>query len=161
MRCPPPRPLIGGAYAALRCRLERRGGPVNWNFGTVFESVADTIPDRTALVRGERRRTWREFDERASRLAAALGAIGLGPDSKVAFYLYNSNEYVETLLACFKLRAVPANVNYRYTEEELAYLLENSDAEAIVFHGSLGERVRAVRNEAPRLRAAVQVDDGS
>ncbi|HYX11452.1 MAG TPA: AMP-binding protein, partial [Candidatus Acidoferrum sp.] len=101
------------------------------------------------------------FDERASRLAGAFRALGLGPDSKVAFYLYNSNEYLETLFATFKLRAVPANVNYRYTSDELAYLLENSDAEVVVFHGSLGERVDAVRNPELKVRAAVQVDDGS
>ena len=115
----------------------------------------------SALVHGGRRRTWAELDERAARLAAALHELGLGPDSKVAFYLYNSSVYLETLLACFKLRAVPANVNYRYTEQELAYLLENSDAEAVVFHGSLGGRVGAVREQAPKLRAAVQVDDGT
>jgi fatty-acyl-CoA synthase len=134
---------------------------MDWNFGTVFESVADEIPDHPALVQGERRRTWREFDERAARLAAALRDQGVGPGSKVAFYLYNSNEYLETLFACFKLRAVPANVNYRYTADELAYLLDNSDAEALVFHGSLGGRVDAVRDPDLRLRAAVQVDDGS
>jgi 3-oxocholest-4-en-26-oate---CoA ligase len=134
---------------------------VNWNFGTVFESVADAIPDSPALVQDERRRTWREFDERAARLAAAFRALGLGPDSKVAFYLYNCNEYLEALLATFKLRAVPANVNYRYTADELAYLLENSDAEVVVFHGSLGDRVDAVRDSKLKVRAAVQVDDGS
>jgi 3-oxocholest-4-en-26-oate---CoA ligase len=134
---------------------------MNWNFGTVFESVADAIPEHTALVQDDRRRSWREFDERAARLAAALRDLGLGPDSKVAFYLYNSNEYLETLFATFKLRAVPANVNYRYTEQELAYLLDNSDAEVVVFHGSLGERVGRVHDQAPKLRAAVQVGDGT
>ena len=134
---------------------------MNWNFGTVFESVADAIPEHTALVQDGRRRTWREFDERAARLAAALRDLGLGPDSKIAFYLYNCNEYLEALLATFKLRAVPANVNYRYTADELAYQLENSDAEAVVFHGSLGERVDAVRDPGLKVRAAVQVDDGS
>jgi acyl-CoA synthetase (AMP-forming)/AMP-acid ligase II len=134
---------------------------MNWNFGTIFESVADAIPEHTALVQNGRRRTWREFDERAARLAAALRDLGLGPDSKVAFYLYNCNEYLETLLATFKMRAVPANVNYRYTEEELAYLLENSDAEVVVFHGSLGKQVDAVRDPKLKVRAAVQVDDGS
>jgi fatty-acyl-CoA synthase len=134
---------------------------MDWNFGTVFESVADAIPDSPALVQDERRRTWREFDERAARLAAAFRALGLGPDSKVAFYLYNCNEYLETLFATFKLRAVPANVNYRYTADELAYLLDNSDAEVVVFHGSLGDRVDAVRDPKLKVRAAVQVDDGS
>ena len=134
---------------------------MDWNFATVFESVADAIPDSPALVQDDRRRTWHEFDERAARLAAAFRALGLGPDSKVAFYLYNSNEYLETLFATFKLRAVPANVNYRYTADELAYLLDNSDAEVVVFHGSLGDRVDAVRDPNLKVRAAVQVDDGS
>ena len=134
---------------------------MNWNFGTIFESVADAIPDSPALVQDERRRTWRELDERAARLAAAFRALGVGPGSKVAFYLYNCNEYLETLFATFKLRTVPANVNYRYTADELAYLLENSDAEVVVFHGSLGDRVDAVRDSKLKVRAAVQVDDGS
>jgi fatty-acyl-CoA synthase len=134
---------------------------MDWNFGTAFESVADAVPEGIAVVHGDRRRTWAELDDRAARLASALRELGLGADSKVAFYLYNSSEYVEALLACFKLRAVSANVNYRYTEQELAYLLENSDAEAVVFHGSLGKQVGAVRDQAPKLRAAVQVDDGA
>src|SRR5437867_712518 len=98
-RCASPSASNNGTSTAAG---RRQGGSVNWNFGTVFESVADAIPDHTALVQGERRRTWREFDERASRLAGAFRALGLGPDSKVAFYLYNSNEYLETLFATFK-----------------------------------------------------------
>ena len=134
---------------------------MDWNFGTILEAVADELTDRTALVQGERRRTWGELDDRAARLAGGLSELGLGPDSKVASYLYNSNEYVEGLDATFKLRGVPVNVNYRYLEDELAYLLENSDAEALLFHGSLAEHVAKVRDRLPRLKAAIQVDDGS
>jgi 3-oxocholest-4-en-26-oate---CoA ligase len=134
---------------------------MDWNLATVFESVCDSLPDRTALVQGERRRTWAEFDDRAGRLAAAFRDLGLGRDSKVASYLYNSNEYLEGLYATLKLRAVPVNVNYRYLEDELAYLLDDSDAEVVMFHGSLAEQVGAVRARASRLRAVVQVDDGS
>jgi fatty-acyl-CoA synthase len=134
---------------------------MNWQFADVLEAVADAVPDRPALVQGERRSTWREFDDRAARLAAAFRALGLQPDSKVAFYLYNSSEYLEGLVACFKARAVHANVNYRYLEDELAYLLDNADAEVVLFHGALAEHVEAVREKLPKLRAAVQVDDGS
>jgi len=134
---------------------------VSFDFASVFESVADALPDRVALVRGDRRHTWGEFDDRSARLAGALSELGLGPDSKVASYLYNSNEYVEGLQATFKMRGVPVNVNYRYLEDELAYLLDNSDAEVVLFHGSLAEQVDAVRGRLPRLKAAVQVDDGS
>ena len=134
---------------------------MDWNLATVLESVCDALPDRTALVQGERRRTWTELDDRAARLAAAFRDLGLGPDSKVASYLYNSNEYLEGLYAALKCRAVPVNVNYRYLEDELAYLLDDSDAEVVVFHGSLAEQVGAVRDRVPKLRAVVQVDDGS
>lgn len=133
---------------------------MDWNFASIFESVGDALPDQTALIQGSRIRTWREVDDRASRLAGALRAAGLGADSKVASYLYNSNEYVEGLLGTFKLRAVPVNVNYRYLEEELVYLLDNSDAEALLFHGSLSEQVAKIVGRAPKLRLLIQVDDG-
>ena len=134
---------------------------MDWNFASIYESVADALPDQTALIQGQRTRTWRELDNRSARFAAGLKAAGLRPDSKVASYLYNSNEYVEGLLGTFKLRAVPVNVNYRYLEAELVYLLDNSDAEALLFHGSLSEHVAKVAGRAPKLKLLVQVDDGA
>ena len=134
---------------------------MDWNLATAFESVCDALPERVALIQGDCRRTWQEFDERAARVAAAFEAAGLGPDSKVASYLYNSNEYTEALYGTFKLRAVPVNVNYRYLEDELVYLLDNSDAEVLLFHGSLGDQVAKVRDRAPHVKLWVQVDDGS
>ena len=89
------------------------------HFATVWETIADAIPDEVALVHGDVRRTWREYDERAARLASAFTGAGLGPDSKIGIYLYNGNEYLETQYAGFKLRGVPVNVNYRYLDDEL------------------------------------------
>jgi fatty-acyl-CoA synthase len=132
-----------------------------WNLATCWEVIADAQPDRPALVHGAQRVTWREFDDRASRLAAAFRSLGLGVDSKVALYLYNGNEYLEATTAAFKLRAAHVNVNYRYLEDELAYLVDNSDAEILLFHGALGEHVAKVRDRLPQLRAVVQVDDGT
>ena len=86
-------------------------------------------------------------------------AAGLGPDSKIGIYLYNGNEYLETQYAGFKLRGVPVNVNYRYLDDELWYLLDNADAEAIVFHASLGDRVARVAPRLPKLKLLVEVDD--
>jgi fatty-acyl-CoA synthase len=133
----------------------------SWNIASVWESVADALPDRDALVQGDRRRTWAELDDRAARLAAALADLGVTTDAKVAFYLHNGIEYLEATFAVFKLRAVHVNVNYRYAEDELAYLLENSDAEVLLFDGALADRVAAVRADCPKLRAVIQVDDGS
>jgi len=133
---------------------------VELHFATLWEAIADSVGDRDALVTGDVRRTWSEYDDRAARLAAAFAAAGLGPDSKIGLYLYNGNEYLETQFAAFKGRHVPVNVNYRYLDDELLYLLENSDAEALVFHTSLGDRVARVMDRAPKVKCWVEVDDG-
>lgn len=130
----------------------------DWNLASVWESISDAIPTRPALIQGDRRRTWAEFDDRAARLATGLG---INPGAKVAFYLYNSNEYTEALFATIKARGVHVNVNYRYTEDELAYILENSDAEVLIFHGVLAKQVAKVKEQATGLRTLIQVDDGS
>ncbi|MEQ9059809.1 MAG: acyl-CoA synthetase [Gammaproteobacteria bacterium] len=130
------------------------------NFAKLWEAVADTVPDQVAVVQGARRYTWREYEARAARLAAAFAAAGLGPGAKVGMYLYNSPEYCETNFAALKMRAVPVNVNYRYLDEELAYLLDNADAEAVVFHTSLGDRIARVAPHLARLKLLVAVDDG-
>jgi 3-oxocholest-4-en-26-oate---CoA ligase len=130
------------------------------HFATVWESIADAIPDETAVVHGARRYTWRDYDERAARIAAAFDAAGLGPDSKIGLFMYNCPEYLESQYAAFKMRGVAVNVNYRYLDEELWYLLDNSDAEAIVFHSSLGDRVARVVDRLQKLKLLIEVPDG-
>lgn len=127
------------------------------NMGDMWEAVADALGDEVAQIHGERQQTFREFEQRAARLAGALYAHGIRPGAKVALYVYNAVEYLETCFAAFKLRAVPVNVNYRYLADELHYLLDNSDAEALVFHGALAERVQAVRERLPKLRTLIQL----
>lgn len=131
------------------------------HFATVWESIVDEIGDSPAIVHGPTRRTWSEFDERSARLAAAFVDAGLRPDSKIGLYLYNSAEYLEAQYAGFKMRGVPININYRYLDEELWYLLDNGDAEALVFHSSLGDRVARVIARAPKLKLLIEVDDGA
>jgi acyl-CoA synthetase (AMP-forming)/AMP-acid ligase II len=130
------------------------------HYATIWESIADTIPTATAVVHGATIRTWGQYDERAARLAAAYNAAGLGHDSKVGLYMYNGNEYLEAQYGAFKVRGVPINVNYRYLDDELWYLLDNADAEALVFHSSLGDRVAQVTERLPKLKLLIEVDDG-
>jgi acyl-CoA synthetase (AMP-forming)/AMP-acid ligase II len=129
------------------------------HFATIWESIADATPEAPAITHGDTTRTWSEYDDRAARIAAALTAAGLGPDSKIGLYLYNCNEYMETQYGVFKMRGVGVNVNYRYLDEELWYLLDNSDAEALVFHASLGDRVAKVVDRLPKLKLLIEVDD--
>jgi fatty-acyl-CoA synthase len=127
------------------------------NFGDLFEGVAAAFPDRTAMVFGDLRRSWREFDERSNRLARVLAGFGLQPDSKVAFYLRNSPAYVELFAACAKGRFVHANVNYRYVDNELYYLLDNADAEVVAYDAEFRPHVEALRDRLPRVKGFLEV----
>ena len=106
--------------------------PKSFNFADVWEMAADALGDRLALVCGDQRRTYGELEERANRLAHHLVGRGVGPGDHVGLYLENCPEYLEAMLACFKVRAVPINVNYRYVATELRYLLDNSDAVGVL-----------------------------
>ena len=108
--------------------------PGSYNFADVWEMAADALGDRLALVVGEQRRTYADLEERANRLAHHLVGHGVGPGDHVGLYLENCAEYLEAMIACFKLRAVPINVNYRYVAGELRYLLDNCDAVGVL-HG--------------------------
>ncbi|EAW41412.1 acyl-CoA synthase [marine gamma proteobacterium HTCC2080] len=130
------------------------------HFSAIWESVADAVPEHIALIQGERRITWRDYESRSARLAQGLMEAGLGKHAKVGMYLYNSPEYAETNFAALKIGGVPINVNYRYLDEELFYLLENADVEALVFHRSLGNRVARICHRLPQLKIMISVDDG-
>ena len=92
------------------------------HFSLIWESVADAVPEHAALIQGERRISWRDYEDRAARLAQGLIDAGLKQHSKVGMYLYNSPEYAETNFAAMKIGGVPINVNYRYLDDELHYL---------------------------------------
>lgn len=131
------------------------------SWATIWEALADAQPDHTAVVIGGREVTWRDYDHRAAQLAGALSARGVGSGTRVAQLMFNCPEYMESVYAAFKLRASPANVNYRYKAPEIAYICDNADAEVLVFHGSLGARVAEAVPMMPSVRVLLQVDDGT
>ena len=132
-----------------------------FNLADLFEAVVDGIGEREALVCGDRRLTFAQIEERANRLAHHLAGAGVKPGEHVGLYLYNGTEYVEAMLACLKVRAVPINVNYRYVEAELRYLFDNADLVGLVHQREFSPRIAAVRDDVPGLRTLVYVDDAS
>ena len=128
-----------------------------WNYADIWESIAGAIPHYPALIKGERVVSWAEFDARANALARRLLDLGLKRESKVAAYLYNGPEYLETYYAAFKAGFAPVNTNYRYVADELVYLFENSDAEAVVFGAAFTATVEAIRGRLPKVRAWIAV----
>jgi 3-oxocholest-4-en-26-oate---CoA ligase len=141
---------------------------VRLHFADLFEAVAEQFPAVEALVHtgakghaggGRLAFTWEEYDLAAARLAGFLHDHGVGQDSRVALFLHNSPWYLIAQFAVFKQRGVPVNVNYRYLADELAYVVDNADAEVVFYSGSLADRVEAARSRCPGVRAWVQVDD--
>ena len=134
---------------------------MSMQFANVWERVSDTVGDEIALINGEDKLTWAFFDSKAAKIATILEEHGLKSDSKVGIYLHNSNEYLEVQYGVFKIEGVPINVNYRYKENELVYLLDNSDAEAVFFQGCYAERISAIKEQLPKVKVYIQIDDGT
>ena len=134
---------------------------MHFNLADLYECVADHVGEREAIVYGDRRLSFAEVDRRATRLAHHLQANGIGAGDRVGLYLYNCNEYIEASLAAFKLRATPVNINFRYVEDELRYLFDDSGIKALIFHRAFAPRVAAVAPTLPALRTLVYVDDDS
>ncbi len=140
----------------------------------VFETVAAVVPDRVALSQGKRRQTYAETAERSRRLASYLYAQGLGASTErvdlaghesgqdhIALLLYNSPEYVEGMLGGYRARTAPFNVNYRYVGHELAYVLRDASARAVIFHSAFAPVLASVLDQLDGTPVLLQVDDGS
>jgi acyl-CoA synthetase (AMP-forming)/AMP-acid ligase II len=139
----------------------------------ILDSIAGAVPERTAIVCQGKRWTFAEFADRSNRLANALLELGYGCHTErgdlqdwesgqdlLAVYLHNSNEYLEAMFGAFKARLAPFNVNYRYVEEELVYLLNNAKVRVIVYQRSFGEKLAAIRDQVPSLSCFIEIDDG-
>src|SRR5215207_6471787 len=123
-----------------------------YNIADLFERAVDAVPDRPALVVGDDRLTFAQVEERANRLAHHLAASGVGQGDHVGIHGQNSTEWMVAMMAAFKLRAVPVNINFRYVEGELAYLFDDADLVALVHDVAYAPRVAAVAGDVETLR---------
>ncbi|WP_433732166.1 acyl-CoA synthetase [Nocardia sp. CA-129566] len=129
------------------------------NFADLFEHAVDAMPERTALIEGDLALTYTELEARANRLADHLGSIGVGPGTHVGFQMHNGIETMTTLIACFKARAVPININYRYRVDELRYLYDNADLEVLVCHETYADAALHALADVPSAIHVLIVDD--
>lgn len=136
---------------------------MEYQLADLYESVADRIPDREALVADGRRFTFAELDTEANRIASHFLSAGIGRGDHVGFYLKNQPEYTIGLLGATKASAAPVNVNWRYVQEELRYLMGDADLACVVVHAEFLDRLVEIMDDVPTLRHVVVVgaDDGA
>lgn len=147
---------------------------MGFNLAAINEAIATAIPHRECIVSRDRRFTWAQFAERTRRLANFLIAHGLRTHQERAvlqnfesgqdhlgLYLHNGNEYLEGMMGAYKARVAPFNVNYRYIEDELIYLLNDADCHALIYHAAFAPMIGRIRREVPHVRVLVQVADDS
>ncbi|MFJ1454815.1 acyl-CoA synthetase [Nocardia sp. N2S4-5] len=141
---------------------------------SAIDAAASALPDRELVVQGDRRFTYAQIAERSKRLAAYLRSRGLGCHTErevlaghevgqdlLGIYAYNGPEYIEGLVGSFRARVAPFNVNYRYVEDELRYLLADSGATALIYHSAFAPTLAEVLPELPNLRVLIQIADDS
>ncbi|CPZ62867.1 long-chain-fatty-acid--CoA ligase FadD19 [Mycobacteroides abscessus] len=131
------------------------------NIADLIEHAIDTMPDRVAIISGDRKLTYAELEEQSNRLRHYLQSQGVGPGDKVGLYCRNGIEIVIALTAIVKIRAISVNVNYRYVEAELHYLFENSDMAALVHERRYSDKVANVLPSTPNVKTAIVVEDGA
>ncbi len=134
---------------------------MTWQMADIWENIAAAIPDKPAIIDGDKRYSWAEYENRAARVAQILADHGLEPGAKLSIYSYNAAEYMETQFGAFKARICPVNVNYRYLEAELTHVINNSDSEALVFQAQFAPRVAAIRDQLEQVKLFLEIDDGS
>ena len=133
---------------------------MEFNAADIFEGVVDRIPNREAVVLGETRLTYIELDSRANKAANALKKLGIKKGSHLGIYAFNCIEWLEIMLGAYKLCAIPININYRYVEEELKYLIDNADMEAIFFHKQFSTKIKNISADLPLLKNYISIEDG-
>ena len=127
------------------------------NLANMIEAMADAIPDRNAVVTIDREYTYAQIDDRSTRLANHLVAQGVKPGDHVAVHSENRIEWVDAWYACFKARAVPININFKYLHDELVYLYDNSDAVAAIVSSSYVDAMNAAKTD--KLHTVVVLDE--
>ena len=134
---------------------------MEFNAADIFEGVVDRVPDREAIVHGSTRLTYKELDARSNKAANALKKLGIKKGSHIGIYAFNCVEWLEIMLGAYKLCAIPININYRYVEEELKYLIENADMEAIFYHKQFSRKLENIKGQLPLLKSFICINDHS
>ncbi|HJQ43064.1 MAG TPA: AMP-binding protein, partial [Jatrophihabitantaceae bacterium] len=132
-----------------------------FNIADLFEHAVDLFPERLAVACGDDEATYAELEDQANRLAHHLADHGVSAGSHVGMCTRNRLQAIVTMLAVYKLRAALINVNFRYTANEIRYVLDNADVVALVHERMFSDNVAQALPDAPSVKHVVVIDDES
>ncbi len=132
---------------------------MEFNVADLIERVAQNVPDRDAVIFGDRKATYKHFDEKSKQFSRYLLSQGLGKGDHIGIYAYNSIEWIEAMIGCYKVGAVPININYRYVEHELEYIFKDADLKAVVFDIEFAEKLNNIKGNCPLLEKFIYFDN--
>jgi 3-oxocholest-4-en-26-oate---CoA ligase len=128
---------------------------LEYQLADLFEALCDANPAAPCIIAGSACRTRAELDARANQLAHYLAHQRVTPGDHVGIYAHNRVEWLEALLACWKIRAVAVNINFRYVGPELEYLLQDADLVALVYERDFAPLVSSLTARFPALKTYV------
>ncbi|MFH2060837.1 MAG: acyl--CoA ligase family protein [Pseudomonadota bacterium] len=120
---------------------------------------AMVFPDKIAVIHGDKRFTYQEFENRVHCLASALKAIGVGKDDKVAFICPNIPPMLEAHYAIPMIGAVLVSVNIRLSANEIAYILDHSDSKVVFADNEFSSAVASIQSRLPKVKTYVNICD--
>lgn len=131
---------------------------MEFNVADLIERIAANVPEREAVICGSQRATYRHFDEQSRQFGRYLLGVGLRKGDHVGIYAYNSIEWIVAMLGCYKIGAVPININYRYVEDELLHIFRDADLKALVYDVEFSAKLNAIREQVPQIRQYISID---
>ena len=127
--------------------------------GEMMARNARKFPDREAMVYGDTRLTYKQFNARINQLAHAFMDLGIKKGSKVSILSFNCNQFMEAYFAVGKIGAVAAPLNFRLHPEELTYIVDHADAEAFIVGEPFLDTVRGIQKDLPKVKHYISITE--
>ena len=129
------------------------------NVGQFLTKTARTFPDNLAVVHGQKKLTYAQFNTRVNKLANALNRLGIQKEDRVALLQYNYPETLESIFACFKAGCGAVPINFRLHPNEYAFIIDHSEAKAVILSPEFNQVIMGIRDRIPHVRHLISLSD--
>ena len=129
------------------------------NIGKLLTKSARTFPENLAIAYGAKELTYAEFNARANRLANGLNKLDVQQGDNVAVLMYNCPEMLESMFASFKMGCGTIPINFRLHPREFAYIINHSEAKAVIISPEFSEALIDIRDDLPQVNYIISVSE--